>query len=289
MLQLWDKSGISLKRDGRGEVVKNGLIGGGDIAGAALLTSPAMDHRGQRPPRAARPPGQPQSQPPPHSQSPPSYPAYSAAYASPAYPDQPASAYRPPPHPQPGFSPRGVSFQRTEVGDRHEPLDQTRQRQYSAYQSTSPPPMDVEGVFADGRVGRKKSLVRPDREKIDPGHRQWHYRNHAAQLVNDGGNAIASRAYPSLHTLALIPTPPCSGLQRRAMRPIEASCVAESRCSGERRTSTSPGSPSSSGAPFDGRGRPLGPLQTLVNHPSPGAASTTSALDPRTPGLSTVT
>ncbi|KAM5539900.1 hypothetical protein V8D89_006403 [Ganoderma adspersum] len=152
-----------------------------------------MDHRGQRPPRSARPPGQPQPQPPPHSQSPPSYPAYSAAYASPAYLDQPASAYRPPPHPQPGFSsPRGVSFQRTEVGDRHEPLDQTRQRQYSAYQSTSPPPMDVEGAFGDGRVGRKKSLVRPDREKIDPGHRQWHYRNHAAQLVNDGGNAIAS-------------------------------------------------------------------------------------------------
>ena len=163
-----------------------------------------MDYRGQRPPRSARPPGQPQ---PPHSQSPPSYPAYSAAYASPPYPDQPASAYRPPPHPQQGLSsPRGVSFQRTEVGDRHEPLDQTRQRHYSAYQTTSPPPMDVEGAFGDGRVGRKKSLVRPDREKIDPGHRQWHYRNHAQQLVDDGGNAIASRAYPSLHTPSLILT-----------------------------------------------------------------------------------
>lgn len=178
---------------------------------------PAMDHRGQRPPRSARPPGQPQPQPPPrpppHSQSPPSYPAYSAAYASPAYPDQPASAYRPSPHPQPGLSsPRGVSFQHTEVGDRRDPLDQNRQRHYSAYQSTSPTPMDIEGGFEDGRVGRKRSLVRPDREKIDPGHRQWHYRNHAAQLVNDGGNAVASRAYPSLHTAPLIPIPPCSAL-----------------------------------------------------------------------------
>ncbi|KAI0756168.1 chitin synthase-domain-containing protein [Daedaleopsis nitida] len=53
--------------------------------------------------------------------------------------------------------------------------------------------MDVEGGYpADGRVGRKKSLVRPDREKIDPGHRQWHYRNHAAQMVNEGGGALPS-------------------------------------------------------------------------------------------------
>jgi chitin synthase len=36
-------------------------------------------------------------------------------------------------------------------------------------------------------VGRKKSLVRPDREKIEPGHRQWHYRTHAAQMQNETG------------------------------------------------------------------------------------------------------
>lgn len=36
------------------------------------------------------------------------------------------------------------------------------------------------------RVGRKKSLVRPDREKVDPGHRQFHYRSHAAQLEEQG-------------------------------------------------------------------------------------------------------
>ncbi|KAE8271834.1 hypothetical protein A4X09_0g490 [Tilletia walkeri] len=29
---------------------------------------------------------------------------------------------------------------------------------------------------------RKRSLVRPDRERMDPNHRQWYYRNHAAQM-----------------------------------------------------------------------------------------------------------
>lgn len=28
-------------------------------------------------------------------------------------------------------------------------------------------------------VRRKKSMVRPERERIDPGHRLWHYRDHA--------------------------------------------------------------------------------------------------------------
>ncbi|KAI0640218.1 glycosyltransferase family 2 protein [Trametes polyzona] len=143
-----------------------------------------MDYRGQRPPRSTRPPSTQPTQPQPQSQSPPSYPAY------PSYPDQAASNYRPP---YPNEHTRGVSFQNNEAGDRHDRLDQNRQRQYSAYQSASPPPVDVEGGYgADGRVGRKKSLVRPDREKIDPGHRQWHYRNHAAHLLNEGGDAIPS-------------------------------------------------------------------------------------------------
>ncbi|KDN45587.1 glycosyltransferase family 2 protein [Tilletiaria anomala UBC 951] len=33
---------------------------------------------------------------------------------------------------------------------------------------------------------RKKSLVRPDRERMDPNHRQWYYRNHAAQMEQAG-------------------------------------------------------------------------------------------------------
>ena len=160
-----------------------------EVNALSFAPATAMDHRGQRPPRSARPPG-PQPQPPTQS-PPPSYPAYTAY---PSYPDQPATTYRPP-YPQGGESPRGISFQNTEAGDRHDPLDQNRHRHYSAYQSTSPPPMDVEGGYGDGRVGRKKSLVRPDREKIDPGHRQWHYRNHAAQMLTEGGDALPSSAY----------------------------------------------------------------------------------------------
>ncbi|GBE77344.1 Chitin synthase 3 [Sparassis crispa] len=125
-----------------------------------------MDHRGQRPPRSARPP---------HSTSPP------------VDLDHPNVPYRPPLIQDAG---RGISFQDRERGDRSEPLDETRQRSYTAYQNTSPSMLDpsaAESGLADGRVGRKKSLVKPDREKIDPGHRQWHYRHHAAEMQDQGG------------------------------------------------------------------------------------------------------
>ncbi|KIY69277.1 glycosyltransferase family 2 protein [Cylindrobasidium torrendii FP15055 ss-10] len=70
-----------------------------------------------------------------------------------------------------------VSFQNTESGQRHGQIDQQRQRNFpSAYQPQHG--ADVEAQDGDGRVSRKKSLVRPDREKIEPGHRQWHYRSH---------------------------------------------------------------------------------------------------------------
>ncbi|KAJ7274309.1 chitin synthase-domain-containing protein [Mycena haematopus] len=36
-----------------------------------------------------------------------------------------------------------------------------------------------------GSVTRRKSLVRPDRERIGPGHRQWHYRNRVARLEEE--------------------------------------------------------------------------------------------------------
>lgn len=62
-------------------------------------------------------------------------------------------------------------------------MDQPRQRQYTAYQNNalldSSDPTLTESGGAAG-VGRKKSLVKPEREKIEPGHRQWHYRSHAA-------------------------------------------------------------------------------------------------------------
>ncbi|PWN24159.1 hypothetical protein BCV69DRAFT_240309, partial [Microstroma glucosiphilum] len=43
--------------------------------------------------------------------------------------------------------------------------------------------LDPEAGFSNNNnFKRKKSLVRPDRERMDPNHRQWYYRNHAAQL-----------------------------------------------------------------------------------------------------------
>ena len=40
-------------------------------------------------------------------------------------------------------------------------------------------------------MARKKSLVRPERERIDPNHRQWYYRNHAAQMdQNRNSNVV---------------------------------------------------------------------------------------------------
>lgn len=135
-------------------------------------TSTTMDQRGdQRPPRAARPGG---AQRVSQSRS-----------SAPQYPDQSA-----PPRPaiQPSESKAGVSFRHIEQGDRTSAVDGHRQRNMpSAYQphlaGADPEHPDQ---FDPSRVGRKKSLVRPDREKIDPGHRQWHYRNHVAQLEEEG-------------------------------------------------------------------------------------------------------
>ncbi len=128
-----------------------------------------MDSRGQRPPRSARPPQSPA--PPYHSQA-----SVNSRSPGPEYRYDNA---------------RGISFQNNERGDRQAPVDQQRDRSYSAYQPQSPTPSDPAyaeaGGYIDGRVGRKKSLVKPDREKIDPGHRQYHYHNHVAQM-QDGSN-----------------------------------------------------------------------------------------------------
>lgn len=63
----------------------------------------------------------------------------------------------------------------------------------SAYTSQLSPgldPEDPEYMDAASRVARKKSLVRPDREKIEPGHRQWHYRSHVAQMEEEGHGRV---------------------------------------------------------------------------------------------------
>ncbi|KAH6911179.1 chitin synthase [Coprinopsis sp. MPI-PUGE-AT-0042] len=144
--------------------------------------SSAPSRNSDRPPRAARP-GRQSAQPSPSPASPYDQQGFNQQhgnhYPQQQQPQQPQYAGRPS---QPSH---GVSFQQVELGDRHAPVDQPRtQRLPSAYTHD-----DLEGADQDGsKVFRKKSLVRPDREKIDPHHRQFHYRNHVAQLEQEGNN-----------------------------------------------------------------------------------------------------
>lgn len=45
------------------------------------------------------------------------------------------------------------------------------------------------GLSHSASFRRKKSLVRPERERMDPSHRQWFYRNHAAQMDMHNGRS----------------------------------------------------------------------------------------------------
>lgn len=67
------------------------------------------------------------------------------------------------------------------------------------------PPGDGQGGGADFR--RKKSLVRPDRERVDPGDRLFHYRQHAQQMEESG--------YVVQHTLLWAMTERSSRERRR--------------------------------------------------------------------------
>jgi chitin synthase len=144
-----------------------------------------MDYSGQRPPRAPRPSFSQYSQQPLPQNSPPSYIDQ---------PNSPYIPYTPPSQPREAGHPN-VSFQTTERGDRRALLDQPgRVRQHSAYQNvlspTSPDPESGFSVADAALIGRKKSLVRPDREKIEPGHRHWHYHTHAARLEDTNANLV---------------------------------------------------------------------------------------------------
>jgi chitin synthase len=163
-----------------------------------------MDYPNERrPPRATRP----KSTQPPSSQS------HSHSHSpSPALPEQQQYAYSQPTEQYQNLaSPRNanVSFFGTERGDRHSQLDSQRQQRGpvgglgSAYQPQAGGfGADAEGgEFDSGRVGRKKSLVRPDREKIEPGHRQWHYRNRVAQIEEEGHGRVG--IMPSCESSAL--------------------------------------------------------------------------------------
>ncbi|KAJ6500622.1 glycosyltransferase family 2 protein [Mycena sanguinolenta] len=123
-----------------------------------------MMDRGDRPPRQARPR--------PSSQSPAT-------------------------HPERPFLPndgsRGnVSFTNTERGDRRAPVDTAVRNppRGHGFGSAYQPAGDPESNGDYERVMRKKSLVRPDREKIEPGHRQWHYRSTVANLEQENPGRV---------------------------------------------------------------------------------------------------
>ncbi|KDQ15672.1 glycosyltransferase family 2 protein [Botryobasidium botryosum FD-172 SS1] len=63
------------------------------------------------------------------------------------------------------------------------------QRQFGAHDDPTTPGAYTPGEevgFSDSNVRRKKSLVRPERERIDPNHRQFHYRTQAVQMEAEG-------------------------------------------------------------------------------------------------------
>ncbi|KAJ7056919.1 glycosyltransferase family 2 protein, partial [Mycena amicta] len=126
-----------------------------------------QQYRGERPPRQPRPR---QST----SQSP--APTYSDPQQQ--YSQRPGLVSSPP---------SGVTFRNLESGDRSAPLARPS---VGAVGNNS-----FLGADPEGGVYRKKSLVRPDREKIEPGHRQWHYRTHVAQLEEEGPGRVG--VFPS--------------------------------------------------------------------------------------------
>jgi chitin synthase len=103
-----------------------------------------------------------------------------------------------------------ISFAPNEQGDRAAPLPfERRQQRYSASfdpnaivalgVNNNDGPKDPEALGA--KMSRKKSLVKPDRERIDPSHPQWHYRTHAARMGEQNGSNMA--VLPSSKPIAI--------------------------------------------------------------------------------------
>ena len=162
-------------------------------------------------PGAQRPQGP--GQHPPHAQYA-QQPAYNEStyggsfsqYASP--PPQHRQSQLPPPQQQQQQQHNHVSFQmpqRTPVQRSGPSRDSVKSPNYTDDRKGSLPDLphldrstsalngvntlDPEAGFSaqNPNFRRKKSLVRPDRERMDPNHRQWYYRNHAAQMgLTDG-------------------------------------------------------------------------------------------------------
>ena len=171
----------------------------------------------------------------------------------------------------------GISFQEYETGDRAGPLPPgSRQRRYSAAIE------DPQSVGA--RVNRKRSLVRPERERIEPGHRQYHYRNMASQLDEHSTRNVMPS---SIHSFSrfLVPCSPSSyHLQRLAICQPSPSSAVENHFSPGTKTSPNPVCLSSSEAQYVAKSA----LQMLPPNPSEKSqnpvSGTTSALAPKTHG-----
>lgn len=63
-----------------------------------------------------------------------------------------------------------------------------------------------------GDFRRKKSMVRPDRERIDPNHRLWHYREHAADGERGGLGVLPSSESARCTRTILTLQPPATNL-----------------------------------------------------------------------------
>ncbi|KAG9036669.1 Chitin synthase, class 3 [Tulasnella sp. JGI-2019a] len=125
-------------------------------------------------------------------------------------PRNPATGYNAPPayHPQhlQKRDTSAVKFSEPDQGDAgaYSPINErlspskqyTAQPLFNSYNTVGGSAQGNEHGEHDGSYSaaadmrRKKSLVRPDRERIDPGHRQWFYRNHAAQMENEGAGRV---------------------------------------------------------------------------------------------------
>ena len=74
------------------------------------------------------------------------------------------------------------------------PNESSTRVQFSDPSSRNFPLPNHDGGFSAGAVARKRSLVRPDRARLDENDRLWNYRNHAAAMEAEGrGVAGVSR------------------------------------------------------------------------------------------------
>lgn len=179
--------------------------------------------RDQRPPRSVRPPSAQQYNQR-QDETLPQFPDQAQANPFDSRPSLPTLPFD-------GSRPGGgnVSFQSSRP-----PRPERQRTMPSPYQNNqlaAGPAYDAEANEYDaGRVGRKKSLVRPDREKIEPGHRQYHYRNHVAQAEEEGpgrmGVMPSSTFSPNCDAYISNPTK-----QQRAITPSRNSCEEAAHCS----------------------------------------------------------